>query len=127
MVASFSGKHVQIEHSNFVKIAVPLYPGVALPSGSFPLPLNTDISASSKTGDYLSIKFTTELENSSPVPVPVPMVDSSGHIIVKYRLIWEMLGIYKVDGKIKGKPVSYTADGFMEYLSGGSVLPKQQS
>ena len=36
------------------------------------------------------------------------------------------LGI-TVDGKIKGKPVSYTADGFMEYLSGGSILPKQQS
>jgi hypothetical protein len=125
MVASFSGKHVKIEHSNFVNIAIPLYPGVALPSGSFPLPLNTDISASSKTGDHLSIKFTTELGNTAPIPVPVPTIDSNGNIIVKYRLIWEMLGAYKVDGKIKGKPVSYTADGFMEYISGGSILPTQ--
>jgi hypothetical protein len=127
MVASFSGKHVQIEHSNFVNIDIPLYPGAALPSGSFPLPLNTNISASSKAGDHLSIKFTTELGNTAPIPVPVPVIDSNGNLIIKYRLIWEMLGAYKVDGKIKGKPVSYTADGFMEYLSGSSILPTQQS
>jgi hypothetical protein len=127
LATSFSGKHTQIKHSNFVNVTIPLYPGAELPSGSFPLPLNTNISASSRTGDYLNIKFTTELENSSPVPVPVPMVDSSGHIIVKYRLIWEMLGIYKVEGKIKGKPVSFIANGFMEYVSGGSILPTQKS
>ena len=37
-----------------------------------------------------------------------------------------MLGTYKVDGKIRGKPVSYTADGIMEYVSWGSILPTQK-
>jgi hypothetical protein len=55
------------------------------------------------------------------------MLDSNGQIMVKCRLIWEMLGTYNVSGKIKGKPVSYTADGIMEYVSGGSILPTQKS
>jgi hypothetical protein len=125
MVASFSGKNMKIEHSSFPDIGdIPLYPGAVLPAGSFPLPLNTNIYASSRNGDYLNINFATEIGNSAPIPVPVLMLDSSGQIIVKYRLIWEMLGTYNVNGKIRGKPVSYTADGIMEYVSGGPVLPK---
>lgn len=123
MVASFSGKHMRVEHSNFKDVPIPLYPGAVLPAGSFPLPLDTKISASSKTGDYLNVNFTTELENSAPIPVPVLTLDLNGQIVVKYRLIWEMLGTYNVDGKIRGKSVSYTADGIMEYVSGGSILP----
>jgi hypothetical protein len=127
IVASFSGKHMQIEHSNFVNVDIPLNPGTILPAGSFPLPLNTNISASSKTGDHLNIKFTTEPGNSSPLPVPVPMIDSSGHIIIKYRLIWEMYGTYKVDGKIKGKPISFTSNGFMEYVARNAIPPQIKS
>jgi len=55
------------------------------------------------------------------------MIDANGNIMVKYRLIWEMVGTYQVDGKIKGKPISYTADGFMEYVSGESISPTLQS
>ena len=95
-------------------------------AGSFPLPLNTNISASSRNGDHLNVNFTTGPGNLAPIPVPVLIFDSNGQIIVKYRLIWEMLGTYNVDGKIKGKPVSYTADGIMEYVSGGSILPTQK-
>ena len=127
MVTTFSGKDMQVKHSNFVNVAIPLYPGAVLPTGSFPLPLNTDVFASSKTGDYLNIKFTTELGHSAPLPLSVPVIDANGNIMVKYRLIWEMVGTYQVDGKIKGKPISYTADGFMEYVSGESISPTLQS
>ena len=42
---------------------------------------------------------------------------------MKYRLIWEMTGTYQVNGKINGKPISFTTDGFMEYVSGKAILP----
>ena len=87
MVASFRGKHVQIEHSNFLDIGeIPLYPGAVLPAGSFPLPLYTDISASSRNGDHLNVNFTTGPGNSAPIPVPVLMLDSNGQIIISFNL-----------------------------------------
>jgi hypothetical protein len=42
---------------------------------------------------------------------------------IKYRIIWEMTGVYQVNGVIDGKPISYTADGFMEYVAGEPVSP----
>jgi hypothetical protein len=135
IVATFSGNDMQVKHSNFVNVSIPLNPEVFLPSGSFPLPLNTDTFVSSNTGNCLNIKFTTERENSVPLPVSLPIIDANGNpikdvngnIMVKYRLIWDMIGTYQVDGKIRGKSISYTADGFIEYVFGKPILPKLQS
>ena len=73
------------------------------------------------------MRIDATLGHSAPLPLSVPMIDANGNIMVKYRLIWEMVGTYQVDGKIKGKPISYTADGFMEYVSGESISPTLQS
>ncbi len=118
ITASFSGDELKIEHHNLTyvneNVTVP-YQGVVLPPGSFPLPLETSISASnasSPDSDSLEIGFNTE----QSVPLPVVIMDGSG--TVKYRVIWEIIGTYQVNGTIDGKPVSYTSDGFMEYVSG---------
>ena len=97
-----------------------------MPAGSFPLPLDTDILVSSCSGDHLNIKFTTNPEHSTPLPVTVPIIDENGNVTLKYRVIWEMVGTYHVSGEIDGKPVSYIADGFMEYVTGDSVSPVSQ-
>lgn len=124
IVATFSDKDIQIIHSNpFVGPVPEPYLNAYMPPGSFPLPLNTDILVSSDSGDNLNIKFKTELDHCAPLPVAVPVVDANGNIMVKYRIIWEMIGTYQVDGEIDGKPISYTADGFMEYVTGEAVTP----
>ena len=53
-------------------------------------------------------------------------IDENGNVTLKYRVIWEMIGTYHVNGEIDGKPVSYVADGFMEYVTGDSVSPVSQ-
>ncbi|WP_440945766.1 hypothetical protein ACSAZL_16915 [Methanosarcina sp. T3] len=132
IIATFSDADMQVIHSNFVGGPVPVpYLGAYMPPDSFPLPLDTDILASSDSGDYLTIKFTTESVHCVPLLVAVPMTDSNGspltdeygNIIIKYRIIWEMIGTYQVDGEIDGKPISYIADGFMEYVSGEPATP----
>lgn len=124
VAATFIGEDIQVIHSNpFVgPIPVP-YLNAFMPPGSFPLPLKTDILASSDSGDYLDITFTADPSHCAPLPVAVPMMDANGNPIVKYRIIWEMIGTYEVDGEIDGKPISYTADGFMESVTGEAVAP----
>jgi hypothetical protein len=132
IVSTFTDKDLQIKHSNFVNMTIPLNTGAVLPSGSFPLTLNTDISVSSEIGDYLNIKFVTDAGHSVPILLPIPVIDANGNPIkdanentmLKYRLIWEMIGTYQVHGNIRGKPISFTADGFMEYVSGKAILPE---
>jgi hypothetical protein len=122
IAATFKDKNMQVKHSNFVSQPIPLYPGASLPADSFPLPLNTVVHVSSGSRDYLNIKFTADPGRCAPLPLSVPTIDGNGNVLIKYRIIWEMIGTYQVDGKITGEPVSYTADGFMEYVSGEPVL-----
>jgi hypothetical protein len=132
VIATFNNKDMQVKHSNFVKEDIPLYPGAILPAGSFPLPLNTNVVVSSTSGDSLNIMFTTDIGHSAPLPITIPMIDSNGkpikdlngNVVTDFRIIWEMIGIYQVDGTIKGKPISFTSNGFMEYVSGEPVLPQ---
>lgn len=129
IAATFNDKDIQIKHSNFIYVNEPVpipYLGAYMPAGSFPLPLKTDILVSSGCGDYLNIEFTNKPEHSVPLPVSVPTVDENENVIIKYRVIWEMIGTYQVNGEIDGKPVSYVADGFMEYVTGDSVSPVSQ-
>ncbi|HIH74462.1 MAG TPA: hypothetical protein HA306_04270 [Methanosarcina sp.] len=123
IVATFSGEDIQVTHSDPYVGPVPVpYLNGYMPPGSFPLPLKTDILASSDSGDYLDITFTTDLDHCAPLPVLVLITDSNGvPVAEKYRIIWEMIGTYEVNGKIDGKPVSYTAGGFMEYVAGDAV------
>jgi hypothetical protein len=127
MVSAFTDKDMQVRHSNFVCPPISLYPGASLPAGSFPLPLNTNISVSSGSRDHLNINFTADQGRCAPLPLSVPTIDRNGNVLIKYRIIWEMIGAYQVEGKINGKPISYTADGFMEYVSGISISPDIQS
>lgn len=127
-------KDIKIEHSNFAYVnqSIPIsYIGNSMPAGSFPLPLNTKINASLDAGNYLNIEFVTQPQYSDPLMVPVPMIDAygnstkdeDGNIAFQYRMIWEMIGTYRVNGKIDGENISYTSNGFMEYVSGNSVSP----
>jgi hypothetical protein len=49
-------------------------------------------------------------------------MDAHGNMKMEYRLIWEMIGTYEVNGKINGKPISFTTDGFTEYVFGEAIL-----
>ncbi|HII02441.1 TPA: hypothetical protein HA351_12595 [Methanosarcinaceae archaeon] len=122
ITASFSGDELKIEHNlTYINETVPLpFQDIALPVGSFSFPLETSISASnasSPDANNLEIGFNTE----HPVLVPIVIVDESGN--AKFRVIWGMIGNYQVNGTIGGNPVSYTADGFMEYVSGVPASP----
>jgi hypothetical protein len=137
IIANFSGEEMQIEHSNLstTDIGIPpaeMLPEYILPQDSFPFPQNTLLNASSGS-DTLNIEFTTQ----HPVPLPVMIPDGnetgieagngSGSEVgsgIKYRIIWEMIGTYQVNGVIDGKPISYTADGFLEYVAGMPVEPE---
>jgi hypothetical protein len=137
IIANFSGEEMQIEHSNLstTEIGIPpaeMLPEYILPQDSFPFPQNTLLNASSGS-DTLNIEFTTQ----HPVPLPVMIPDGnetgieagngSGSEVgsgIKYRIIWEMIGTYQVNGVIDGKPISYTADGFLEYVAGMPVEPE---
>jgi len=48
-------------------------------------------------------------EDVTPLPVLIG--------VNKYLVIWELTGTYEVSGCIDGKPVSYTSEGFMEYVA----------
>ena len=65
----------------------------------------------------------TEVKHSVPLPITLPVFDANGNTIMKYRLIWELTEVYQVNGKLNGKPISFTTDGFMEYVSGNLFCP----
>ena len=122
IVASFSGDELKIEHNltSFNETFPIPVQGIALPIASFPLPVETNVSASNATApdaNNLEIGFNTE----QSVLVPIVIVDENES--VKFRVLWGMIGNYQVNGTIGGEPVSYTADGFMEYVSGMPVSP----
>ena len=124
VIATFSNKDMQVEHSNFSSEDIQLSPVAILPGNKFPLPRNTKVIVSSKSGDYLNINFMTDAEHSDPIPITIPTLDTNGNKVTEFRIIWEMRGTYQVNGKIKGKPISFTSSGFMEYVAGGPVLPQ---
>lgn len=132
VIAIFNDKDMQVKHSNFSTEDIHLSSVAILPGNKFPLPRNTKVIVSSKSGNYLNINFTTDAAHSDPIPITIPMhdangnliKDSNGNVVTEFRIIWEMIGTYQVDGKIKGKPISFTAKGFMEYVAGGPVLPQ---
>lgn len=129
IAATFTDKDIRINHSNFIYVNEPVpipYLSAYMPAGSFPLPLDTEILVSSGSGDHLNIEFTTDSEHSTPLPVSVPIIDENVNVTLKYRVIWEMIGTYQVNGEIDGKPVSYVSNGFMEYVTGDSVSPLSQ-
>jgi len=129
IIANFSREEIQIEHSNLsaTDIGIPpaeMFPEYILPQGSFPFPQSTLLNASSGT-DSLNIEFTTQ--RPVPLPIIIPDRNESGNESgsgTKYRIIWEMIGTYQVNGVIDGKPISYTADGFLEYVAGMPVEPE---
>lgn len=136
IIANFTREEIGINRPGpyITNTAIPIPPAYEsiIPENSFPLPMNTGISASSGS-DHLDITF--DLKHFVPLPVAVPMIDECGKPILdengipllKYRIIWEMIGTYQVNGVIDGKPISYTADGFMEYVAGEAVSPTPSS
>ncbi|HOW14049.1 hypothetical protein [Methanosarcina sp.] len=128
IIGNFSGEEIQIEHSNLSSIDIEITPAemspeYILPQGSFSFPQNTLLNASSGS-DTLKIEFTTQ--RSVPLTVMIPDGSESGNesgAVIKYRIIWEMIGTYQIYGVIDGKPISYTSDGFMEYVAGEPVSP----
>lgn len=90
---------IQIQHNNMTTLLIP-----ELQNNSFPMytVLNADDGKNS-----MSISFITE--DVTPLPVPIG--------VNKFLVIWELTGTYEVNGCIDGKPVSYTSEGFMEYVA----------
>jgi hypothetical protein len=124
VIATFTNEEMRVEHSNFNTQDIQISQGVFLPGSSFPLPFNNKVTVSSRSGDYLNINFTTDFAHSSAIPITISTLDTSGKVVTKFRIIWEMRGSYQVNGKIKGKPISFNSNGFMEYVAGEAVLPQ---
>ncbi|MDQ1253316.1 MAG: hypothetical protein QG646_2471 [Euryarchaeota archaeon] len=124
VIATFTKKEMRVEHYNFNSQDIPISQVLFLPGNSFPLPFNTKINVSSRSGDYLNINFTTDFARSSAIPITIPTLDTNGNMVTEFRIIWEMRGTYQVNGEIKGKPISFTSNGFMEYVAGDAVLPQ---
>jgi hypothetical protein len=108
VVANFT--NIQINHSlndtmvNLAPIGLP----VMLPAE---YPNQTVINATSDTGDWINITFTAEQPTALPIALgtfpPLP----------EFLIIWEIIGTYEVEGVIDGKPVSFVAEGFLEYAA----------
>ncbi|MFZ2071674.1 MAG: hypothetical protein WAV32_08810 [Halobacteriota archaeon] len=98
IIETFKNDEMQIQHYNIIA------PIPQLPNNSFPG--FTVLTADSGEN---SMRITFNTEYFAPLPIPIG--------INKYLVIWELTGTYNVNGYIDGKPVSYTAKGFMEYVA----------
>ena len=97
IIARFEDEEIQIQHDYMTTI-----PQLS----NNPFPMVTVLTADSGENS-MSITFITEY--FTPIPIEVGPY--------KYLVIWELTGIYEVNGCIDGKPVSYTSKGFMEYVA----------
>ncbi len=97
IIAGFEDEEIQIQHDYMTTI-----PQLS----NNPFPMVTVLTADSGE-NTMSITFITEY--FTPIPIEVGPY--------KYLVIWELTGIYEVNGCIDGKPVSYTSKGFMEYVA----------
>lgn len=96
IIADFNEEEIQIQH--YAMNTIP-------PFSANPFPSMTVLSATSAQ-DSISIVFTTEH------PTPLPILLEGG----QYLVIWEIYGTYEVNGSIDGKAISYTTEGFLEYV-----------
>ncbi len=98
ITARFEGNEIQIERDIMMNIS-------QLPETSFPLVTSVKAESGENT---VHIVFTTE--HFTPIPV---LLESGGG----YRIVWELIGSYKVSGYIDGKKISYTTKGYLEYVA----------
>lgn len=98
IIAEFRNNDIQIRRS--MMITNPLYP-------DFPYPTVTLLNAVSGI-NRVNIIF--NLEQVMPIPMPL----ESG---ASYRMIWELIGTYEVNGTINGRIVSYKTKGYLEYIA----------
>lgn len=99
IISSFKDSEIQVSRSGMA--ALPGLPGN-------PYPTVTTITASSGN-DNLKIKITTE--QATPIFLPLLPEGING-----YRIVWEITGKYEVEGNLNGKDVSFTTDGYLEYV-----------
>jgi hypothetical protein len=98
IIAEFRNNDIQIRRS--MMITNPLYP-------DFPYPMVTLLNAVSGI-NTMNIKFNLE----QVMPIPMPLENGVG-----FRMIWELIGTYEVNGKINGRIVSYETKGYLEYIA----------
>lgn len=98
IIAKFGNDEIQIHRS--MMTTNPMYP-------DFPYPMVTVLNAVSGE-NRINIEFNVE----HVLPIPMPL--ESGH---GYRMIWELVGTYEVNGVINGKIVSYQTKGYLEYIA----------
>jgi hypothetical protein len=98
ITTSFEGNEIKIQRFMMNSIS-------ELPNN--PFPMVTSLKANSGE-NRINILFTTE----KITPIPIPLENGNG-----YRIIWELVGSYRVFGYISGKPISYTTNGYLEYIA----------
>jgi len=106
IISSFKDNEIEITHNGMANL--PRFPDNAYP---------TVITTTATSGeDNLNIKFTTE--QVAPVMIPLQPEGVNG-----FRIIWEITGKYEVTGTIDGEPVSFTTNGYSEYMGDLMMLP----
>ena len=99
IIAGFENEDIQIQHYVMTILPIP-----ELQNNSFP---GFTVLTADDGDNSMRISFSTE--DVTPIPVQIG--------INKYLVIWELTGTYEVNGCIDGKSVSYTSEGFMEYVA----------
>ncbi len=105
IIARFEDGEIHIRHYGMTTL--PQIP--ELQNNSFPL---VTVLTASAGGNTMNISFITEDVTPLLIPIGIPP-----NVNDKYLVIWELTGTYVVSGCIDGKPVSYTSEGFMEYVA----------
>ena len=99
IIAAFKDSEIQISHESMA--ALPTMPNNPYPA--------VNVITTASGNDKLNIRFTTE--QATPIMVPLQAEGVNG-----YRIIWELVGKYEVNGKINDDKVKFETNGYMEYV-----------
>lgn len=106
IMATFTDNEVQINHESMTTLPT-------MPNNPYP---TVNVINAKSGSDKLIIRFTTE--QVTPIMLPLQPEGVNG-----YKIVWELVGKYEVNGKINGEKVKFETNGYMEYVGEPLLLP----
>lgn len=106
IMTTFKDNEVKIIHESTTTLP-------NMPNNPYP---TVNVIKAKSGGDKLNIRFTTE--QVTPIMLPLQPEGVNG-----YRIIWELVGKYEVNGIINKQKVNFETNGYMEYVGELLMLP----